>query len=71
MKQRLLFCNADTNAYSNDDANAEMPMPRFPNGLDKNTFWWLLPDKWIESKFLHAEALKNFINRNNSLDYWS
>ena len=35
---RIFFCNAD------DDADAEMPMPRFPNGLDKNTFWLLLPN---------------------------
>ena len=57
------------NADSNNDADAEMP--RFAYGLDKNTFWWLLPDNWIESKFLHPEALKNLINRNSSLDYWS
>ena len=42
-------------------------MPRFPNGFDKNAFWWLLSNNWVEWEFLHAEALRNFINRNNSL----
>ena len=67
--QKPFFCNADADA--NDDADAEMPMPKFPNGLDKNTFWLLLPNNWIDWKFLHAEALKNFINRSNDLDYRS
>ena len=42
----MFFCNA----AANDDADAEMPMPRFPNGLDKNTFWLLLTNNWIELK---------------------
>ena len=41
---KIIFCNAD----ANDDADAEIPMPRFPNGLGKNTFWLLLPNKLIE-----------------------
>ena len=62
---KIIFCNAD----ANDDADTEMPMPRFSNSLDKNTFWLLLPNNWIELKLLHAEALKNLISRSNSLDY--
>ena len=41
---KMFFCNA----VADDDADAEMPMPRFPNGLDKNTFWLLLPNNRIE-----------------------
>ena len=58
MAKIYFFCNA----VADDDADAEVPLPRFPNGLDKNTFWLLLPNNWIEWRFLHAEALKNFIN---------
>ena len=35
---KIISCSAN----ANDDAVAEMPMPRFPNGLDKNSFWLLL-----------------------------
>ena len=35
---KIFFCNA----VADDDADAEMPMPRFTNGLDENTFWLLL-----------------------------
>ena len=31
---KIIFCNA----VDNDDADVEMPMPRFPNGYDKNNF---------------------------------
>ena len=37
---KVFFCNA----VADDDAHAEIPMPRFPNGLDKNNFWLLLPN---------------------------
>ena len=36
------------NAIADGDADAEMPMPRFPNGLDKKNFWLLLPNNSIE-----------------------
>ena len=35
---KIFFCNA----VADDDADAEMQMPRFTNGLDENTFWLLL-----------------------------
>ena len=31
-QEKIVFCNADADAAVNADANAEMPMPRFPNG---------------------------------------
>ena len=37
---KVFFCNA----VADDDAHAEIPMPRFPNGLDKNNYWLLLPN---------------------------
>ena len=40
MAKIYFFCNA----IADDDADAEVPLPRFPNGLDKNTFWLLLPN---------------------------
>ena len=40
MTKMIFFCNVDANG----DADAEMPMPRFPNDLDKKTFWLLLPN---------------------------
>ena len=35
---KIIFCNAD----ANEDADAEMAVARFPNGLDKNAFWFLI-----------------------------
>ena len=40
IKKYIFFCNVD----ANDNADAEILMPRFPNGRDKNTFWLLLPN---------------------------
>ena len=37
---KIFFCNA----VADGDADAEMPMPRFPNGLDKKNVWLLLPN---------------------------
>ena len=37
---KITFCNT----VANDDDDAEMPMPRFANGLDKINFWLLLPN---------------------------
>ena len=31
-RQNFFFCNVDANDDFNDDADAKMPMPRFPNG---------------------------------------
>ena len=34
-KKKKLFCNADSDADVNPDADAEMPMTRFPNDLGR------------------------------------
>ena len=43
LKAKTIFSEGQSNADYNDDADAEMPMPRFPSGLDNYTVWWLLP----------------------------
>ena len=40
MAKNFFFCNT----VADDDADAEMPMPRFLNGLDKKNFALLLPN---------------------------
>ena len=43
LKAKTIFSEGQSNADYNDDADAKMPMPRFPSGLDNYTVWWLLP----------------------------
>ena len=54
-KENILFFQKkfkkNANADSNDDVDAEMPMLRYPSDVDKNTFWWLLPDIELNEYF--------------------
>ena len=43
-KKKHKYSTLKKNPDGNDDADAEMPVPRFPDGLDKNIFWLLLPN---------------------------
>ena len=56
-----MSCNADANADSNDDADAEMPMPRFLNGQCNLTqFNQLNSNDWLICWFIYRSEKQLF-----------